>query len=58
MELIYRRNEDKVLEDLLAVAVLPDVRYVALTPDIAVASVYLGRTLNLNSLIHTTLPRL
>jgi len=49
MELIYRseKMEKKLLEDLSAVAALPNVNYVALTPDIAVASVYLRQTLNL-----------
>lgn len=50
MELIYRseRMEDKLLKDLAAIAALPSVRYVALTPDVAVASVYLRQTLNLS----------
>ncbi|MGB9895954.1 MAG: type II toxin-antitoxin system VapC family toxin [Thermoproteota archaeon] len=49
MELIYRseKMEDKLLKDLAAIAALPHVKYVALTPDIAVASVYLRQTLNL-----------
>jgi predicted nucleic acid-binding protein len=49
MELIYRseKMEDKLLKDLSAVAALPNVQYVALTPDVAVASVYLRQTLNL-----------
>jgi len=49
MELIYRSEgmEDKLLKDLAAVAALPNVKYIALTPDIAVASVYLRQTLNL-----------
>jgi len=49
MELIYRseKMEDKLLKDLAAIAALPNVNYVALTPDIAVASVYLRQTLNL-----------
>jgi len=49
MELIYRseRMEDNLLKDLAAVAALPNVEYIVLTPDIAVASVYLRRTLNL-----------
>lgn len=43
MELIYRsgKMEDKLLKDLAAMAALPNMRYVALTPDVAVASVYL-----------------
>ena len=49
MELIYRseRVENRLLKDLAAVAALPNVRYVALTPDVAVASVYLRQTLHL-----------
>jgi len=49
MELIYRseKMEDKLLEDLAAMAALPNVNYVVLTPDVAVASVYLRQTLNL-----------
>jgi predicted nucleic acid-binding protein len=49
MELIYRseKMEDKLLKDLAAMAALPHVKYVALTPDVAVASVYLRQTLNL-----------
>lgn len=49
MELIYRseKMEDKLLGDLGAVAAMPNVKYVALTPDIAVASTYLRQTLNL-----------
>jgi len=49
MELIYRSEgmEDKLLKDLAAVAALPNAKYIALTPDIAVASVYLRKTLNL-----------
>ncbi len=49
MQLIYKseRLERKLLKDLAAVAALPHVQYVALTPDIAVASVYLRETLDL-----------
>lgn len=49
MELIYRseKMEDRLLEHLAAVAALPNVKYTALTPDVAVASVYLRQTLNL-----------
>jgi predicted nucleic acid-binding protein len=49
MELIYRseKMEDRLLKDLAAVAALPHVKYVTLTPDVAVASVYLRQTLNL-----------
>jgi len=50
MELIYRSEKrgEHLLKDLAALAALPNVRYVALTPDVAVASVYLRQTLNLN----------
>ncbi|MGC8912099.1 MAG: type II toxin-antitoxin system VapC family toxin [Nitrososphaeria archaeon] len=49
MELIYRseKMEDRLLKDLAAIAALPNVKYVALTPDVAVASVYLRQTLGL-----------
>jgi len=49
MELIYRSEgmEARLLGDLAAMAALPNVKYVALTPDVAVASVYLRQTLNL-----------
>lgn len=49
MELIYKSEkiEDKLLEHLAAVTALPNTDYIALTPDIAVASVYLRQTLNL-----------
>jgi predicted nucleic acid-binding protein len=49
MELIYRseKMEGKLLKHLAAVAALPNVEYIALTPDVAVASVYLRQTLNL-----------
>lgn len=49
MELIYRSEgvEDQLLEDLAAVAALPNVNYVAFTPDVAVASAYLRQTLDL-----------
>ncbi|MBS7658885.1 MAG: PIN domain-containing protein [Candidatus Bathyarchaeia archaeon] len=49
MELIYRseKMEDKLLKDLAAIAILPHVKYVPLTPDVAVASVYLRQTFNL-----------
>lgn len=49
MELIYRsegRDED-LLEDLSALASLPNVEYVPLTPDIAIASVHLRQTVSL-----------
>jgi len=50
MELIYRSEgrEDRLLAHLAAVASLPGVRYVPLTPDIAIASVYLRRTIGLS----------
>lgn len=43
MELIYRseKMENKLLRDLGTVAAMPNVKYVALTPDIAVAGAYL-----------------
>ncbi len=49
MELIYRseKMEHALLKDLAAIAALPHVQYIALTPDVAVASVYLRQTLNL-----------
>lgn len=49
MELIYRseKREDKLLKDLAAIAALPNVKYIPLTPDVAVASMYLRQTLNL-----------
>ena len=49
MELIYRseKRENYLLKDLAAMAALPNVTYVALTPDVAVASVYLRQTLDL-----------
>jgi predicted nucleic acid-binding protein len=49
MELIYRseKREDKLLKDLAALAALPHVTYIPLTPDAAVASVYLRQTLDL-----------
>ena len=49
MELIYRseKMEDKLLKDLAAIAALPNVEYIALTPDVVVASVYLRQTLEL-----------
>lgn len=49
MELIYRseKMKDKLLKHLAAIAALPHVKYVTLTPDVAVASVYLRQTLNL-----------
>ncbi|MBC7090719.1 MAG: PIN domain-containing protein [Nitrososphaeria archaeon] len=49
MELIYRseKMEDRLLKDLAAIAALPNVKYIALTPDMTVASVYLRQTLGL-----------
>jgi predicted nucleic acid-binding protein len=49
MELIYKseKMEDKLLKDLSAIAALPHVKYTTLTPDVAVASVYLRQTLKL-----------
>ncbi|MBS7652229.1 MAG: type II toxin-antitoxin system VapC family toxin [Candidatus Bathyarchaeia archaeon] len=49
MELIYRseKMEDRLLKDLAAIAALPNVKYIALTPDVAVASVYLRQNFNL-----------
>lgn len=49
MELIYRSEkiEHMLLKHLAAVAALPNVEYIALTPDMAVTSVYLRQTLNL-----------
>ncbi|MBO3808266.1 MAG: type II toxin-antitoxin system VapC family toxin [Candidatus Brockarchaeota archaeon] len=49
MELIYRseKRENRLLKDLAAIAALPNVEYVALTPDTTLASVYLRQTLNL-----------
>ena len=50
MELVYRSEqiEDRLLRDLSAVAALPNVRYAALTPDVAVASAYLRSSLGLS----------
>jgi len=49
MELVYRseKMEHRLLRDLAALAALPNVNYVPLTPDVAVASVYLRQTLGL-----------
>jgi predicted nucleic acid-binding protein len=51
MELIYRseKMEKKLLKELAAIAALPNVKYLPLTPDVAVASTYLRQTLNLTS---------
>jgi len=50
MELIYRseHREEQLLRDLAAIAALPNVTFIPLTPDTAVASVYLRQTLNLS----------
>ena len=50
MELIYKSEgvETRLLKDIAALAALPNVKYVALTPDVAVASVYLRQTLGLS----------
>ncbi|MDG7016435.1 MAG: type II toxin-antitoxin system VapC family toxin [Nitrososphaerota archaeon] len=50
MELVYMSEglEGRLLEDLSAVAALPNVKYAALTPDVAVASVYLRDSLGLS----------
>jgi predicted nucleic acid-binding protein len=49
LELIYRSQgiEDKLLDHLAALSALPNVRYVPLTPDLVLASVYLRQTLDL-----------
>jgi predicted nucleic acid-binding protein len=49
MELIYRseKMEGGLLKDLAAIAALPNTKYAALTPDVAVTSVYLRQALNL-----------
>jgi predicted nucleic acid-binding protein len=50
MELVYMSEhiEGRLLDDLSAVAALPNVRYVPFSPDIAVASVYLRSSLGLS----------
>ena len=50
MELVYKSEglDARLLEDLSAVAALPDVEYAPLTPDIAVASVYLRNSTDLS----------
>jgi predicted nucleic acid-binding protein len=50
MELVYKSEslEDRLLEDLSAVAALPNARYVPLTPDVALASVYLRNSTKLS----------
>jgi len=50
MELIYRseKMEENLPRDIAALSALPNVKYVALTLDVAVASVYLRRTLSLS----------
>ena len=49
MELVYRSQgiEDKLLGHLAALAGLPNVRYIPLTPDLVMASVYLRQTLDM-----------
>src|SRR3990170_5880813 len=49
MELFYgsEKKENDLLNDLAALSALPNVTYIALTPDTIVASVYLRQTLNL-----------
>jgi len=46
MQLVYRseKMEERLLEHLSALSALPHTRYVALTPDVAVTSVYLRQT--------------
>jgi len=50
MELIYKSQgrENRLLRDLAALIALPNVKYVPLTPDIALAAVYLRQNLNLS----------
>ena len=50
MELVYKSEglDARLLEDLSAVAALPGVDYAPLTPDIAVASVYLRNSTGLS----------
>ncbi len=50
MELVYKSEglDDRLLEDLSAVAALPSVKYVPLTPDVALASVYLRNSTKLS----------
>ncbi len=49
LELIYRSQgiEEKLLNHLAALTALPNIRYVPLTPDLVLASVYLRQTLDL-----------
>jgi predicted nucleic acid-binding protein len=49
MELIYRSEKikEQLLKDLAAIAAPPNVKYISLTSDIAVASTYVRQTLNL-----------
>ncbi|MEM1907596.1 MAG: PIN domain-containing protein [Thermosphaera sp.] len=42
------KREGRLLKDLAALAALPSVEYVVLTPDVALTSVYLRQTLNLS----------
>lgn len=50
MELVYKSEglDERLLEDLSAVAALPNVKYVPLTPDVALASVYLRNSSDLS----------
>lgn len=50
MELIYRSEgkEDVLLEDLSALASLPNVSYMAFTPEEALTSVYLRKEMGLS----------
>ncbi len=50
MELVYKSEglDDRLLEDLSAVAALPNVKYIPLTPDVALASVYLRNSTQLS----------
>jgi len=42
------KREGRLLKGLAALSALPSVEYVALTPDVALTSVYLRQTLNLS----------
>ena len=56
MGLVYM-SEGRLLEDLSAVAALPNVKYAALAPDVAVASVYPRDSLGSPSSTPTTPPQ-
>ena len=49
MELVYKseKREDTLLKDLAAVAALPNVKYLALTPESTMTATYLRQTLPL-----------